>query len=104
MMERTLAEAYPFPTRTNTHEDFVVYLRILKEIGVSYGLNEPLMTYRLSGGSKSADRLASALMTYNAYREVGYKSFVAAVLTARYAVGSIIKRMNILCEAARKSA
>jgi glycosyltransferase involved in cell wall biosynthesis len=97
MCERELPLRYPFPPGANIHEDFVVNLRILREVGVAYGLNEPLLTYRLSGGSKSAGRLTSALMTYNAYREVGYNALAAAALTARYAAGSVVRRGRILC-------
>ncbi|MDR1001422.1 MAG: glycosyltransferase [Clostridiales bacterium] len=95
MVKRDLIVKYPFTNRKNTHEDFVSWLYIVKEVGIAYGLDEPLLTYRLSANSKSANRLASALMNYNAYREVGYSFVISAAFTLRYALHSIQKRRKI---------
>ena len=86
---------YPFPEQPNIHEDFVVWLRIVKEVGCAYGLNEPLLTYRLSATSKSANRMTSAAMNYNVYRYIGYKPIGSAFMMLRYAVHSIKKRLLI---------
>jgi teichuronic acid biosynthesis glycosyltransferase TuaG len=93
--QRELLLRYPFPDRSLVHEDYCVWLRIVREVGVAYGLNEPLLTYRLSAGSQSAGRVRSALMTYRAYREVGFNPAASAALTARYAAWSVGKRLII---------
>ncbi|GHV09974.1 glycosyl transferase [Clostridia bacterium] len=77
------------------HEDYATWLAILREFGHAYGLDEPLLTYRLSPTSKSGNRFKSALMTFNAYRYVGYNPIMAAALTLRYAAHSIRKRHGI---------
>ena len=84
----------PFPSG-NIHEDYAVWLKILRNVQYAYGLDEPLLVYRLTDNSKSAKRFTSAQMTYNAYRHVGYGCLPAAFLTLRYAAHSISKRTAI---------
>lgn len=84
----------PFPAG-DLHEDYVVWLTILQETGCAYGLDEPLLTYRIAKGSKSSSRVASAKMTYNAYRSVKYGVLPSAFMTLRYAVHSIGKRVKL---------
>jgi len=91
---RDLLLRYPFP-EGELHEDYVVWLQILKEVEYAYGLDEPLLLYRMSSSSKSANRVRSAKMILNAYNKVGYGSVVAVLLTLRYALHSISKRSKI---------
>ncbi|MCL2014835.1 MAG: glycosyltransferase [Defluviitaleaceae bacterium] len=84
----------PFPIG-NLHEDYAVWLKILRTEKYAHGLDEPLLIYRMVKGSKSDSRVASGIMTYNAYRYVGYNSIAAAFLTLRYAVHSLTKRLFI---------
>lgn len=95
MVEREYMLKYPFPCRKMCHEDFSVWMRIVREVGIAYGLDEPLLKYRLSSKSKSANRVRSAIMTFNAYVEVGYNFLAALLMTARYATWSIKKRSMI---------
>ena len=92
---RELVLHRPFPMKNTVHEDYVLWLRVLKEIDCAFGLNEPLLKYRISPDSKSANRMKSALMTYNAYRELGISASTAAGYTLRYAKHSIKKRKLI---------
>jgi len=85
----------PFPVGASTHEDYAVWLQIVSEVGHASGLNEPLLTYRMGNESKSAARLHSAIMTYNAYRQVRFGRFMSFLLTVRYALHSVSKRLNI---------
>lgn len=78
------------------HEDYAAWLQILRETRYAYGLNEPLLVYRLRRNSKSGGRLHSAEMIYNSYRYVGYPALQAAALTVRYAKHSLSKRRKIL--------
>jgi len=77
------------------HEDYSAWLRIVKETGCAYGLDEPLLIYRLSKDSASGKRLKSARMVFNTYKNVGYRVVSAFLLTARYSLHSIGKRMWI---------
>ena len=84
----------PFP-HGYIHEDYVVWLQIVKKYGVAYGLNEPLLIYCIGESTKSSNRLKSARMTWNVYREVGYGRIRSAFFVLRYARHSISKRCAI---------
>lgn len=77
------------------HEDYFVWLTVLREGGVAYGINEPLLIYRLSAHSKSAGRIKSAGMLFRSYRAVGYGPVTAGCLTLRYTIHSVTKRSRI---------
>jgi len=77
------------------HEDYYVWLTVVRKCGVAYGINEPLLIYRLCANSKSSNRIKSAKMLFNAYRAVGYNPIAAAWLTFRYTFHSVSKRRNI---------
>lgn len=50
------------------HEDFALWLSILKNNVIAYGINEPLLIYRISSNSKSGNKLRSAKMSYKTYK------------------------------------
>jgi len=77
------------------HEDYALWLDTVKKHGIAYGLNEPLLLYRIGSKSKSAKRVNSAKMLFNSYRQVGYGRFFSAFFTLRYAFHSIAKRAKI---------
>lgn len=77
------------------HEDYYAWIMILKKYKYAYGVNEPLLVYRLSANSKSSNRFKSAKMIYNTYHAVGYNTLFAFFLTLRYTVHSVSKRFNI---------
>ncbi|MEW4411183.1 glycosyltransferase family A protein [Clostridium sp. AN503] len=61
-----------FPMKyDDMHEDYAVWLQILKQGYQAYGINEPLLVYRLSTNSKSSNKKKAALMTYKVYRYLG---------------------------------
>ena len=84
----------PFP-RGNMHEDYALWLQILRKTGCAYGVDEPLLVYRMAEGSKSAGRLRSGRMTYEAYRNAGYGKVRAVLLMVRYGLHSVAKRRRI---------
>ena len=64
--------ALEFPMEhEDSHEDYISWLGVLKKYRHAVGINEPLLKYRLSEGSKSRNKGRSALMTYRAYRYAG---------------------------------
>ncbi len=77
------------------HEDYYVWLKLLGEYQYAYGINEPLLIYRLSTNSKSSSRIKSAKMIFNTYNAVGYKKAVSFLLTLRYTIHSVTKRYRI---------
>lgn len=49
------------------HEDFVLWLKILKNNVVAYGLDEVLSSYRKSNSSLSHNKIKAAMWTWNIY-------------------------------------
>jgi len=94
MVSRDVITRYPFP-EGGLHEDYVVWLKILREVGFAYGVDMPLLQYRMTDTSKSGRRFSSAIMIYHAYRVVGYGRVGAFLLTLRYAAHSIPKRGRV---------
>lgn len=59
----------------NMHEDFAIWLGITKTGRKAYGVDEPLLIYRLSASSKSGNKLKAAMMNWNTYRYIGLNAF-----------------------------
>ena len=55
----------------NMHEDFAIWLGITKEGEQAYGIDEPLLIYRLANASKSSNKLNAARMNWKTYRYIG---------------------------------
>lgn len=53
------------------HEDYIMWLRILRKYNIVYGIDEPLLKYRLSKSGKSRNKIKSIYMTYGVYRYLG---------------------------------
>ena len=94
MVKRDVIKNYKMPS-DNMSEDYAVWLMVLKEVGFAYGVNEPLLIYRLSKNSKSSSRIKAFRMHFNAYRYVGYNVVYSLFLTALYTFYSVAKRKNI---------
>lgn len=77
------------------HEDFAVWLGILKSGKCAYGVDEPLLIYRLSKKSKSGNKLKAAKMNWNTYRYMGLNVFKALYYECWYIVKSLLKYRNL---------
>lgn len=73
------------------HEDFAVWLKILRKEKYAYGINEPLLIYRLSNNSKSSNKIKAAKMAWRVYRHIGLNIYVSIYYMFHYAVRSILK-------------
>jgi teichuronic acid biosynthesis glycosyltransferase TuaG len=51
------------------HEDYITWLHILKE-QKAYGINAPLVRYRIADNSKTRNKFKSIQMTYHVYRHM----------------------------------
>lgn len=77
------------------HEDYAAWLRILK-IGVTaYGVNEPLLIYRISRNSKSGSKVKTIKMTYKVFRFIGINPISSVYFMARHLIGSSLKYKKI---------
>lgn len=53
------------------HEDYAAWLKLLSGGGYAAGINQPLLYYRIKHGSRSGNKLKSAVMNYRVYRYLG---------------------------------
>ncbi|MBS3991592.1 MAG: glycosyltransferase family 2 protein [Erysipelothrix sp.] len=53
---------------SSLHEDYLMWLTLLKKYGYAIGINEPYVRYRISSTSKSGNKLKSAKMHFNTQR------------------------------------
>lgn len=81
------AVAREFPMEhEDSHEDYIMWLRILRKYGSACGINEPLLQYRISTSGKSGSKLKSAKMTWKVYRymEFGFLKSIACFVCYAY--------------------
>ena len=65
--------AREFPMHNDEcHEDYLMWLEILRKYGKGCAVNEPLLKYRISNTGKSGSKLHSAMMTFKTYRCMGF--------------------------------
>lgn len=70
LVRKELAARHPME-RSDLHEDLICWYGILKDGATAAGIDEPLVRYRVSKGSKSGDKSKSARMTWNTYKHLG---------------------------------
>lgn len=90
MILSSVAKKYKM-TQDHLHEDYIMWLSVLKEHGKAYGMNEPMLKYRVMQGTKSGNKLKSAKMTFGVYRHIGLNLFQACYYFCHYAVNGIRK-------------
>lgn len=95
LVRKELLLLYPMKNDPLIHEDFAVWLQILRDEPFAVGINEPLLIYRLSGSSKSGNKLRAAKMQWRTYRYIGICGPKAAVYFIVYAFRSLHKYFNI---------
>lgn len=90
LMKRELALAYPMD-HDEYCEDYICWMRILKEHGPAIGIREPLVKYRMVTGSKSNNKRKAASDHYHSLRTLGIGPVQAAVCMISYAYNGIKK-------------
>lgn len=79
VLPRKIALEFPMEHADDSHEDYILWLKILNKYGNARGIDEPLLRYRVSNSGKSGSKLHSAGMTFRVYRYMGFgicKSFL----------------------------
>ena len=74
---------------------FAIWLSILKKGMKAYGVDEPLLIYRITKSSKSGNKFKAAKMNWNTYRYVGLNPIEAAYYECWYMVNGFLKYRNI---------
>lgn len=73
------------------HEDYILWLQILKKYGAAVGIDEPYLHCRLSAGGKSRNKLKSAAMQYGVYRYMGFGRLKSLQFFLSYAYHGVKK-------------
>ncbi len=94
LVKRDLYEKY-YAVGDNMHEDFAIWLQILKTGIIAYGIDKPLLIYRISRKSKSGNKWKAARMNWNAYRYVGLNPIQAGYYMIWYTVKGLLKYRNL---------
>jgi teichuronic acid biosynthesis glycosyltransferase TuaG len=90
LLLREVALEFPMEYE-DSHEDYIMWLRILKKYKKACAVNEPLLKYMLSSSGKSGSKLHSAKMTFKVYRYMGFGLLKSCVCFLSYAVHGIMK-------------
>lgn len=79
--------------RTVRHEDYLMWLEVVRKAGRAYGLQEVLAAYRVSAASLSGNKIKSLQWTWQIYRRHLKLSVVqSSYLIIHYIVKAILKR------------
>lgn len=77
------------------HEDFAIWLAITREGEIAYGIDEPLLVYRLAKSSKSSNKLRAAKMNWNTYRYIGLSTIESFYYMFWYVINGILKYQHL---------
>lgn len=91
VIKKEYLERNPMIKNNDLHEDFIAWLKILKEIDYAYGISEPLTIYRISWDSKSGNKFRSVIMTYKGFRHLKMNIFQSLYFTFRHSIGAFFK-------------
>lgn len=80
-----------YMSHAELHEDYILWLQVLKKYGAAVGINEPYLHCRLSEGGKSRNKLRSAQMQYGVYRYLGFGRLKSLRYLFSYAVNGVKK-------------
>ena len=90
VMRADVAREFPMD-HEDSHEDYIMWLRVLKKYGPARGINEPLLRYQLSAAGKSGSKWHSARMTFKVYRYMGFSLPKSILYFCQYALHGIRK-------------
>lgn len=90
LIKTEVAKAFPME-HEDGHEDYILWLKILKKYGWAAGVDEPLLKYRLTADGKSGNKLHSAKMTYDSYRYAGLGRVRSLLCFCAYAANGVKK-------------
>lgn len=96
LVKRELMLRYPMRltgsrAKGRMHEDFASWLRMLRGGAKAYGIDEPMLIYRVSRGSVSGNKSKAAAMTWRVYRNIGLSLPECVYYFCCYAVRSLKK-------------
>lgn len=90
LMKTSVAREF-YMCHDELHEDYIMWLRVLKKYKDAWGVNEPLLKSRLASGGKSRNKWKSAKMHYGVYKYMGVPAWKASWLFLCYAINGVKK-------------
>lgn len=93
VVARTEAVREFYMCHDELHEDYILWLRLLRKYGTAIGVNEPLLKSRMSRGGKSRNKLKSAKMTFGTYRFMGLGILPSCWYFLMYTIHGFLKYM-----------
>ena len=90
LIKTEVAREFPMH-HDDAHEDYLMWLEVLKKYKKGCAVNEPLLKYRNMNTSKSGSKWKSAKMTYRTYRYMGFGFFRSVFYFICYALSGIKK-------------
>ena len=84
------------------HEDYACWLSMLKAGLSACGIDEPLITYRVSGESRTGNKRRSASMNMNTYKYIGIGPCRRVYYEVCYAKNGYIKHRHFKMRATKK--
>jgi teichuronic acid biosynthesis glycosyltransferase TuaG len=72
-----------------------MWLSILRTGRKAYGVDEPLLVYRIAKSSKSGNKAKAAVMNWNTYRYVGLNPVAALYYECCYMINGVVKYINL---------
>lgn len=93
LIKAEVAREFPMG-HADSHEDYIMWLKVLQKYGKACGINEPLLKYRLSNTGKSGNKLQSAKMTFMVYRYMGFSLPKSCACFVSYAFHGVWKYLR----------
>lgn len=93
LLRTEVAREFPMQCE-EAHEDYIMWLRILKKYKRACAVNEPLLKYRLTNTGKSGSKLKSARMTFQVYRYMGFSYGKSICCFVSYAFHGVWKYLS----------
>ena len=90
LLKREITLKYPMK-HDELHEDYVVWLSMLRDGVLFVGVDKPFLKSRLAEGGKSRNKWKSAMMTYKVYRYMGLPVHKALWCFVNYALNGVKK-------------
>ena len=90
LIKTEVARKYPMH-HDDAHEDYLMWMEILKEYGRGCAVNEPLLKYRVTNTGESGSKLNSARMTFMTYRYMGFDIVRSSLYFISYACHGLRK-------------
>ena len=74
------------------HEDYVMWLHLLKQITSTKGIEEPLARYRISSSSLSSNKIKALVWQWHIYRKIEKLNFLQSFYYFGYYVYNAVKK------------